>query len=71
LESAQANRNASATSVSSALGSIKIEGVSDFSKSKEIEKAKEALAAAKDTQSNTKNMLAQLVKLNQNIGATP
>lgn len=71
LESAQANRDASATSVSSALGSIKIEGVSDFSKSKEIEKAKEALAAAKDTQTNTKNMVDQLIKLNQNIGATP
>jgi hypothetical protein len=45
--------------------------VTDFSKSKEIEKAKEALNKAIETASNTKGTYDQLVKLNQAIGATP
>jgi hypothetical protein len=71
LNRAKANRTASATSVDSALGSIKLQGVTDFSKSKEIEKAKEALSKAIETASNTKGTYDQLVKLNQAIGATP
>jgi hypothetical protein len=71
LDRAKANRTASATSVDTALGSIKLQGVTDFSKSKEIEKAKEALSKAIETASNTKGTYDQLVKLNQAIGATP
>jgi hypothetical protein len=71
LDAAQSNRTASATSVDSALGSIKLQGVTDFSKSQEIEKAKEALSKAIETASNTKGTYDQLVKLNQAIGATP
>lgn len=71
LDAAQSNRTASATSVDTALGSIKLQGVTDFSKSQEIEKAKEALSKAIETASNTKGTYDQLVKLNQAIGATP
>jgi hypothetical protein len=71
LDAARSNRTASATSVDTALGSIKLQGVTDFSKSKEIEKAKEALSKAIETASNTKGTYDQLVKLNQAIGATP
>ena len=71
LDAARSNSTASATSVDSALGAIKLQGVTDFSKSKEIEKAKEAFNKAIETASNTKGTYDQLVKLNQAIGATP
>ena len=71
LDAAQSKRTASATSVDTALGSIKLQGVTDFSKSQEIEKAREALSKAIETASNTKGTYDQLVKLNQAIGATP
>jgi len=71
LDAAQSNRTASATSVDTALGSIKIQGVTDFSKSKEIEKAQQALAAAQTTVTNTKAIADGIAKLNQAIGATP
>jgi hypothetical protein len=71
LDAAQSNRTASATSVDTALGSIKIQGVSDFSKSKEIEKAQQALAAAQTTVTNTKAIADGIAKLVQINGGTP
>lgn len=70
LDAAQSNRTASATSVDTALGSIKIQGVSDFSKSKEIEKAQQALAAAQTTVTNTKAIADGIAKLVQINGGT-
>ena len=71
LDAAQSNRTASATSVDTALGSIKIQGVTDFSKSKEIEKAQQALAAAQTTVTNTKAIADGIAKLVQINGGTP
>jgi hypothetical protein len=70
LDAAQSNRTASATSVDTALGSIKIQGVTDFSKSKEIEKAQQALAAAQTTVTNTKAIADGIAKLVQINGGT-
>jgi len=70
LDAARSNRTASATSVDTALGSIKIQGVSDFSKSKEIEKAQQALAAAQTTVTNTKAIADGIAKLVQINGGT-
>jgi len=71
LDAAQSNRTASATSVDTALGSIKIQGVTDFSQSKEIEKAQQALAAAQTTVTNTKAIADGIAKLVQINGGTP
>lgn len=70
LDAARSNRTASATSVDTALGSIKLQGVTDFSKSKEIEKAQQALSAAKTTVTNTKAIADGVAKLVQMNGGT-
>jgi len=71
LDAARSNRTASATSVDTALGSIKIQGATDFSKSKEIEKAQQALSAAQTTVTNTKAIADGITKLIQMNGGTP
>ena len=70
LDAARSNRTASATSVDTALGSIKIQGATDFSKSKEIEKAQQALSAAQTTVTNTKAIADGVAKLVQINGGT-
>ena len=70
LSKAESNRTASATSVDTALGSIKLQGQTDFSKSQEIERAKEELQKARETANNTKQQVDLLQKVLATLGGT-
>ena len=60
-----------ATDVSTAIGGVKIQGSSDFSKNKAVQDAEEALAKAQETANNTQKTYETLVDIANKLGGSP
>ena len=60
-----------ATDVSTAIGGVKIQGSSDFSKNKAVQDAEEALAKAQETANNTQKTYEALYDIANKLGGSP
>lgn len=60
-----------ATDVSTAIGGVKIQGSSDFSKNKAVQDAEEALAKAQETANNTQKTYETLQDISNKLGGSP